>query len=216
MTNNAYVFIDGNNFYHNVKKLIKPSYVDFFKLTEFICSYYECKHKKTIYYNSVPSVSDGEKMYYDHMRFLDEIRKIAKFEVKTRKLQRSSTKETQQMKKETIEVLEFCGNCMPLAKAMCSDCIGNVKKREKGMDVMIAIDMLNLCLIEKKCDFCILVSGDSDFVPSLDLIKRSKKKVATAFVPPGYSYLLRKSHRFFIIDRNKLIENCLKSSKATI
>ncbi|MCD6093039.1 MAG: hypothetical protein J7J38_03420 [Candidatus Aenigmarchaeota archaeon] len=32
----AFVFIDGNNFYHNVKLMkIKPSYIDFYKLSEY-------------------------------------------------------------------------------------------------------------------------------------------------------------------------------------
>ena len=60
----AYVFIDGNNFYHNVKKMgIKPSDINFSKISELVCSHFNCIHKKSIYYNSVPSIKNGEKMY---------------------------------------------------------------------------------------------------------------------------------------------------------
>ena len=69
MPTKAFVFIDGNNFYHNVKLMkIKPSYIDFYKLSELVCSHFNCVHKKSIYYNSVPSIEDGKGMYYAHMK----------------------------------------------------------------------------------------------------------------------------------------------------
>lgn len=124
------VFIDGNNFYHNIKSMrIKPSTVNFIKLSKYVCSHFNCKHKKTIYYNSVPSLEDGEKLYYSHMKFLSEIRKLG-IEVKTRKLQRHSTKEILQMEKENIESLDLCKTCKPLVLANSSDRIGDIKKRE--------------------------------------------------------------------------------------
>lgn len=213
----AYVFIDGNNFYHNVKKLsIKPSHVDFTKLCDFICSKFECKRGLTLYYNSIPSIKDGEKMYYDHIKFLNKLRKLPRFEVKTRKLQRQPTKETLAEKDMIINDLDFCEKCRPLVISMCHDCIGNVKKREKGIDVMIAVDMINLSIIENKCDFCILVSGDADFISALNIIENKGKRVATSFVSRGYSYELRKNFDFLIISKNDLIENCLKSSKVVI
>jgi len=214
MTKTAIVFIDGNNFYHNVKQMtIKPSFVDFAKLSDFVCTHFECKRKLSIYYNSVPSIKDGEPLYYKHMSFLSKIEKLPKFEVKTRKLQRHSTQEVISQKKALIDSLDFCDKCGPLIETMCSDCIGNVKKREKGIDVMIAVDMLDLCVIKNKCDFCILISGDADYIHALDLIKKSGKDVATTSVPPGYSYELRDHHKYFILGKNLLIENCLKDYK---
>lgn len=212
---NAFVFIDGNNFYHNVKKMsIKPSHIDFVKLSNFVCDYFKCKRKLSIYYNSIPSIKDGEKMYYDHIKFLDEIEKLPNFQVKRRKLQRHSTTEILEDKRAIIDSLDYCDKCQPLVETMCFDCIGNVKKREKGIDVMIAVDMINLCLIKNKCDFGILISGDADYIHALDLIKNMRKDVATAFVPKGYSYELREHHKYFIIGKNLLIDNCLKDYKA--
>ncbi|VVB59910.1 NYN domain protein [uncultured archaeon] len=210
---NAYVFIDGNNLYHNVKKIIKPSYVDFVKLSEFVCSHFEYKRKLSIYYNSVPSIADGEKLYYEHMKFLDETSKLPNFDVKTRKLQRHPTKDALIEKKEIIDNLDFCDKCQPLVETMCNDCIGNVKKREKGIDVMIAVDMIDFCLIKNECDSCILISGDADFIHALDVIKNSGKDVATAFIPQGYSYELREHHKNLIIGKNLLMEKCLKDYK---
>jgi len=214
MSKTAIVFIDGNNFYHNVKQMkIKPSYIDIAKLSDFVCANFECKRKLSIYYNSVPSIKDGEPLYYKHMSFLSNIEKLPKFEVKTRKLQRHSTQEVILQKKTLINGLDFCDKCQPLVETMCSDCIGGVKKREKGIDVMIAVDMLDLCVIKNKCNVCILISGDADYIHALDLIKKSGKEVATASVPPGYSYELRDRHKYFILGKNLLIENCLKDYK---
>jgi uncharacterized LabA/DUF88 family protein len=214
MSKSAIVFIDGNNFYHNVKQMaIKPSHVDFAKLSDFICANFKVKRKLSIYYNSVPSIRDGEPLYYKHMSFLSEIEKLPNFQVKTRKLQRHSTQEVMKQKKEHIENLDFCSKCQPLVETMCSDCVGNVKKREKGIDVMIAVDMIDLCINKNECDFCILISGDADYIHALDLIKKSGKEVATASVPPGYSYELREHHLYFILGKTILIDNCLKDYK---
>lgn len=210
---NAYVFIDGNNLYHNVKRIIKPSYVDFVKLSEFVCSNFGFKRKQSIYYNSVPSIVDGQKLYYEHMEFLNEVAKLPNFIVRTRKLQRHPTKDVLLEKRQTIDSLDFCDKCQPLVETMCHDCIGNVKKREKGIDVMIAIDMIDFCLIKNECDCCILISGDADFIHALDLIKNSGKDVATAFISQGYSYELRDHHKYLIISRDTLMDNCLKDYK---
>jgi len=207
----AFVFIDGNNFYHNVKLMnIKPNYIDFFKVSELVCSNFDVVHKKSIYYNSLPSIQDGKEMYYAHMKFLSGIEKLPRFEVKTRKLQRSSTAEVLKEKKELISNLELCDKCSPIVETMCSDCIGNIKKREKGIDTMIAVDMLDLSVVQNKCDCCILISGDADFVPVMDLIKKNGKRVFSASLTKGYSFELREKHKFMVLGRNLLLEECLK------
>ena len=144
------------------------------------------------------------------MKFLNEIERLPKFDVKTRKLQRSSTHEVLQEKKEILSTLDLCDKCKPIVESMCFDCIGNIKKREKGIDVMIAIDMLNLSVVQNKCDCCILISGDADFIPVLDLIKKNGKKVFSAFLTRGYAYELRQRVKFFVLSANLLIRECLK------
>lgn len=88
------------------------------------------------------------------------------------------------------------------------NCKGTI--REKGIDVMIAVDMLNLSVIEKECDRCILISGDADFVPASQIIKKHEKAVFSAFIPKGYSWELRKKLDFWTISKEFLRENCLK------
>ena len=83
-------------------------------------------------------------------------------------------------------------------------------RKEKGIDVMIAIDMLNLCVLQDECDYCILVSGDTDFIRSAEIIKSYGKEVFSAFIPHGYSTELRDKLRFFVIKEDFLRRTCLR------
>ena len=53
--------------------------------------------------------------------------------------------------------------------------------------------MLDLSVIKNKCDCCILISGDADFVPASKLIKKSGKEVFSTSLTKGYSFELRKN-----------------------
>jgi uncharacterized LabA/DUF88 family protein len=206
----AFVFIDGNNLYHNVKKLgIAAKSIDFEKLRNRVCEHFGVVHKKTIYYNSVPNINDNKDAYHSHMRFLVNLGKIPAFEVKTRKLQHSSTKEVVAEKKNALRNLGLCKGCLDIMESVCFDCVGRIKKREKGVDMLIGIDMINFSTIRKDCGCCILISGDADFVPALDLLKAQGIEIFTASVAPGYSYEIRK-HPFWVLDKKILAERCIK------
>ncbi|MFQ5648113.1 MAG: hypothetical protein ACE5FW_02655 [Candidatus Aenigmatarchaeota archaeon] len=126
----AAVFIDGNNFYHNTRRMaIRPSDIDFSKLTEVICSHFNCINKKSFYYNSVPDIRDGKDKYYSHMKFLSGIGRLPKFIVKTRKLQKNSMAEVQQEKREMLNSVDACEKCRPVIESTCSECIGGFKKK---------------------------------------------------------------------------------------
>ena len=207
----AILFIDGNNFYHNLKaSKIKPSSIDFAKLQKYICDHFQEEHVKTIYYNSVPDISQGDEVYYNHMRFLSELKKIQKLEVKTRKLQSLSTQETKHLMKEEIAHLGLCELCRPIVLVHWEDYIGSVSVKEKGVDMLIGVDMIKLCLFDKECDTCILLSGDADFIPAMDLVKNHGKKAVSAALAKGYSFDLRNKHGWFIIDKKRLLESCSK------
>jgi len=208
---NAIVFIDGNNVYHNCKSMkINPSHVDLLKLSEEVSLHFLCNHVKTFYYNSVPNLNDGKQVYWAHMKFLDNLKKLPKFEVKTRKLQRTSNAEIINEKKEIINSLGLCEICNPLVEINCGDCIGNIKTKEKGIDIMIAVDMIEQTVIKKRADCCILISGDADFVPAMEIIKNNGIDAFSSALTKGYSYELRKNNKHFIIDKNFLNQYCQK------
>lgn len=83
-------------------------------------------------------------------------------------------------------------------------------KIEKGIDVLIASDMIRKTLVEKECAVCILVSGDADFIPSMQIIKASKCEVIVCSPRVGFSNELRQGKfRYFVLSKEDLL-NCLK------
>ena len=117
----AIVFVDGNNWYHNVKSVVnKPRSLDFQKLSNLIAEHFDLDIREIRYYNSTPDIGLGEENYYKHMVFLAGLKKKG-LEVNTNKL-----------KKVKVN--------------------GKIIRVEKGIDVMIAVDMINKTLIDDDCD----------------------------------------------------------------
>lgn len=209
MVKKAIVFVDANNWYHNLKCVFaEPGQIDIKKVSDFICKIKRYKLKEIRWYASTPSIADGESMYYRHMTFLNHLEKRG-IKVIKRKLQKLSQKEVIEKKKKTLDQLDLCKNCKPLVESMFLD-ISELKKKEKGIDVWIAIDMVKKSIITNECDVCILISGDADFVPALELIKESSnKEILSAMVQYGYSNELRSKFPFFILRKKTLID-CLR------
>jgi len=148
------------------------------------------------------------------MKFLSDLEK-QEIKVIVRKLQKNSTKEIKLEKERIINFLDLCSACKPLVKQHCGECIGNIKKKEKGIDVRIAIDIVRKCLIEKECDVCVLISGDSDFIPVMQLIKDAKKEVVTSSVLKEYSReLMGGRFRYLFLNREDIRSFCLKDYKS--
>ena len=209
----AIVFIDGNNWYHNSKNVLDPTKVDFIKLSTLICNQFNFEVKEIRYYNSIPDIKDGALIYHKHMEFLSSLKK-QNIKIFTRKLQKNSTKEILKDKEKTLQNLDLCDICKPFIEGMCHDCIGNIKRKEKGVDVWIASDIIRKSIVENQCDVCILISGDADFIPAMQTIKNAKKEVITASVYQGYSRQLREgSFRYFYLKKKELNEECMKDYK---
>ena len=203
----AIFFIDGNNWYHNVSRYYKPSDIDIIKIVDFIKSKNQYELIDIYWYVSVPSIKDGEKMYFQHLSYLDHLRNKG-VKVITRKLQRLSNKEILKKKIDLIDSLDLCKVCKPIIEAQFLE-IAGIKKKEKGIDVAIVVGMINRSLITEECDVCVLISGDADFVPALELIKKSGKDVLTSSVPLGYSSELRKKFPYLILS-DDILKTCFR------
>lgn len=206
----AIVFVDANNWYHNVKKFFRPGEISIKKISDLISNNLKFNLMEIRWYASIPDITDGEEVYYEHMHFLSDLEKEG-IKVITRKLQRLSSREIIKKKRETIDSLDLCNNCKPLIEASFLD-LTDINRKEKGIDVWIAIDMVRKSIVEKECDICILISGDTDFVPAVKLIKKAGKDVLSAFVPFGYSTELRNSTAYFIIRKDTLTK-CFRDYK---
>ena len=146
-------------------------------------------------------------MYYKHISFLSQLKKQG-IKIITRKLQKFSNKELLKNKKELIESLELCNKCKQIVEASFLD-LADIKKKEKGIDVWIAIDLVRKSIIEEECHACILISGDADFVPAMELVSNNGNEILSASVPFGYSNELRSKYPYFIIRKETLMK-CLK------
>jgi uncharacterized LabA/DUF88 family protein len=150
----AIVFIDGNNWYHNSKKVIdNPSKISFVKISEMVANKFDLDLVEVRYYNSVPDKSySGYEAHMDFLRGLED----AGVKVFTRELSGRAG-----------------------------------YRREKGVDVLIGVDMIKKCLLDEECDVCVLLSGDADFIPVVDLVKERGKEVIVCSVYHGFSKRLR-------------------------
>ncbi len=207
MGKKAIFFFDANNWYHNVKRYYDPSEIDVLKLVDLLCKVKDYERVEIRWYASVPSIDDGEDIYYRHISYLDNLEKKG-VKVIRRKLQKLSNKEILRRKQETIDTLDLCKVCKNLVEANFLD-LADIKRKEKGIDMWIGIDMLNFAVIENRCDVCVLVSGDADFVPALEIIKSKDKEILTAMTTKGYSRELIDKFPYFII-KNETLLRCFK------
>lgn len=206
----AVFFIDANNWYHNVKRYYNPSELDIVKVVKFLSEVKNYQVKEIRFYASVPSIEDGEEVYYNHLAYLESLQKKG-VHVITRKLQKLSNKEILKKKQNTIENLDLCENCRTLVEGAFLD-LADIKRKEKGIDVWIAVDMLKLSVIDKNCEVCVLISGDADFVPALDIIKKHEKEVLTAMTPLGYARELIEKFPYFLLKKETLLR-CFRDYK---
>lgn len=202
----AVIFVDANNWYHNVKHLIKPSDVDIEKLCCLISERNNLEVVEIRWYASMPSRKHDELLYHKQRAFLGHLQK-AGVKVITRKLQIISNKKKDNEKRKLVSSWNLCDVCRAIVeKGLLS--VFDVRKKEKGIDVWIAVDMVDFSLRDD-VDCCILISGDADFIPAFGLVKKNKKDVLSVSVSKGYSSELRQKFPYLVLKRDDLVK-CLK------
>ena len=197
----AILFIDANNFYHNVKKWIKPSSIDILKLAELISKNNNLEIKEIRWYVSMPDRETNELVYQKQRSFLSHLQNQG-IKVITRKLQKFSNKELFRKRQALFDSWDLCDSCKPLVEEGFLE-IKGFNQKEKGIDVWIAIDMVREAL-QDNLDCCVLLSGDADFVPAGNLIKETGKDFLSCFILNGYSNELRQKFNYFLIKREDL------------
>jgi uncharacterized LabA/DUF88 family protein len=202
----AIIFVDANNWYHNVKKIFTPSKIDICKLSELISKEKNVKITEIRWYVSMPDLKDNVVIYKKQRSFLGHLQRQG-VKIITRKLQKLSTKELKKKRHDIIESWDLCDVCKPIVMEAFLDIADNQKK-EKGIDVWIAIDMVRET-ISNNIDYAVLISGDADFVPALSLVKEIGKEILSVFISRGYSNELRQRFPYRILKKEEL-NTCLK------
>ena len=158
------------------------------------------------WYASIPDIREDKEGYKKHLGFLVALEKQG-IKVVRRKLQKASKSEINNKRNKIFEKISFCDKCRELFERFIHLFIST--KKEKGIDVWCAVDMIKYCLMDESCEVCVLISGDADFVPALNLIKKNGKEVLVASVHRGFSKELRDKFEYFVM-KEETLEKCLR------
>lgn len=137
------IFIDGSNFYHALAEAGKPKNIDFGKLALALCGS-DRKHIQTYYYNTPLPHPDPKDRDF--------------------KAKESRRRDQQRF----FNALRFVPNLT--FKTGRFQKLPNSSLVEKGIDVMIAVDMLILAY-KNAYDTAILISSDADFKSAIEVLK---------------------------------------------
>jgi len=137
------IFIDGGYFSKILKKKFNSPKIDYLKFSNNISKGYD--RIRTYYYNCMPykgsPPTDDEKERFDSMNIFIE---------------------------ELKKLPNFGIRLGKLKKR--SDKYGNVHFVQKRVDILLAVDLIRLGL-KGRIDCAILVTGDNDFVPAIELLQ---------------------------------------------
>jgi len=202
----VFIFIDGSNFYHALKEEIGRTDIDFLKFALKLCG-----NRRLIgvnYYNAPLKKEFNPEQYKEQQRFFNYIRNLPGY---TLKLGHLELRKVELMKGTVIlEDLKghiyFVGPVDKVNKILKKDeakSITNLRYLvEKGVDIMIATDMLSFAY-NNIYDTGVLVSGDGDFAYVVEKIKLLRKRMEVAFFPERKCWHLRQvSDKFISLDNN--------------
>lgn len=164
------IFIDGGNFHHLVIKKLRISELnfDFEKFVLFLAQEDKIIEKWKRYYVGTVREKEGDKHSKESMsrqtRFFAGLKK-ENWQLRTNKLKTRIEKITVDPRMQNYEKL----------KSIDITEIVYERKREKGIDVMLATDLI-VGAVEDVYDMAIVISSDADLLPAIEWVKKSKNK----------------------------------------
>jgi len=166
--NRVCVFIDGSNFYHNLKNSLGETHIDFSKFLKNVCDRIggEARLIRCYYYNAPVNKQVFPERAKEQQRFLDKLRFIPKFEVRLGRLEKKYYR------------CPMCGEKISIECPKCSFEAG-FTFIEKEVDVKIAVDMISFAR-KDIYDVGVLVSNDGDFKSVLQELKELGKMTVYA------------------------------------
>ena len=162
---NTVLFIDGENFLHKVKEVLKERKIDLRKLDLSKFDFNQLLNKSLEEYTIKQKIFYAAKLHF-HKETEEQSRKLILF---------------QRYLKTNLEnqgfVFLISGNVR--SQKVKVDNKAKVIFREKGVDVKIAVDLVSMAC-DKKIKTAILCSSDSDLQPAIEELK--KRKVETVYL----------------------------------
>lgn len=187
----ALLFIDGSNFYHSLKEQGRLPFdaEGFSKLFDKLSELYEIE--KIYFYDAVKNIKIDPSGYSKQQGFHIRLKGThPNIFIKTRKLRYIAD-----IRKSKIErvgkKLGIPDSCIKKLKDFLIE-MGLIKlTKEKGIDVQLVVDAIEEARKRKNIHIIIL-SGDADFVPAVNLLKKYDVKVVNLHPYYGSSTELRK------------------------
>lgn len=180
------LFIDGSNTYHGLKRNKLYDSFSYSWLNEELKKRYNLQ--KVFYYDATKSIKLEPEKYSGQQRFHQQLKKqIPGIVIKSRSLRYSEpNKEVSKAKSFS----SFCKTCKLKLDSFLKDMGCNKISREKGVDIMLVTDMIKLAFHEKY-DTALILTGDADFVPAIELVQTLKKEVINIHCYAGSAGELR-------------------------
>ncbi|MBU3918380.1 NYN domain-containing protein [Patescibacteria group bacterium] len=165
------IFIDGSNFYHLILKKIdiKEPNFDFEKFVKFLSRDRQVAEKGKYFYTGTVREKDKrhetKKAMSNQNILFSKLISTGGWNIRTSKLR---------TRLERIKIDDRVENFEELTRLGIEEIVYQ-RSREKGIDVMIAVDIINGAL-NNNYDTAILVSSDTDLVPAIDFVRNNYNK----------------------------------------
>ena len=200
MKTTAALFIDSSNFYHSLKADNKlPFNAEHFgMLFQQLSDKFELKH--IYFYDALKDRIKDPEGYAGQQRFHSSLSKLAvQLKIKTRKLRYIANLTEDEVASAAAEV-GIVDACRHKIWALLKK-LGLIRlTKEKGIDIMLIADAIELART-KEHEAIILLSGDADFVPGIEVIKKFGVKTVNLHLYHGSSTELRNAcHQRIRID----------------
>lgn len=171
MSTRIRVFIDGSNFWNLVlKKLqVKEKDFDFEGFANYLACGRTYVERGKRYYVGTLRAKPGDivsQRMNDQIELLSTLDRLG-WELGTRKLVERTEELVIDWRVDGYRALQAAGIPTPIRYR---------KQREKGIDIMIAIDLVRGAM-DDEYDTAIIVSSDSDLFPAIEMVNKIGKKV---------------------------------------
>jgi uncharacterized LabA/DUF88 family protein len=190
MNPRAIVFIDGNNWYHSLKRndIGAPGELDYAKISRKLAGTREWM--ETRYYIGALNQGLNPGAYADQRRFLSRLQntdqriRILLGRLEPRPEPNPLAAELHRWIDSDPEDVGPASRAWLRARA---DAHTNVRTlKEKAVDIMLAVDLIRLAA-EDRYDAAYVLSADGDFTPAVDAVRASGKSVYAASPDMGYA-----------------------------
>jgi uncharacterized LabA/DUF88 family protein len=212
MSQRAILFIDGNNWYHSLRRnnVGAPAELDYARISTKLTA--PRQWIETRYYIGAVNQALDSVGYAAQRRFLDRLRqsdqriRILLGRLEPRPQQNPLAAELRRWINSGPDDL---GESARSSLRALADAHSNLSVlKEKAVDIMLAVDLMRLAG-DGRYDAAYLLSADGDFTPAVDAVRAFGKVVYAA--SPDVGYALRRSVNTYIHLRKPWFQDCYRS-----